>query len=216
MNDQIAAILAESDFRKNAFFTDLASGEMSFDQFYETQEQFYHAVVHFTKPLSLIAAALPDYESRVKIVKNLWEEHGEGNMSATHGATFTKLLSRLSGNADVKIPAAKSAARNFNSALDRICQEEDFLRSVAVVGMVERMFADISSAIGSAIVNRGWLPMDKVVHYTLHQELDYIHAEDFFSIIRPFYAENRAVIDGSLRDGNRIFLDLYTGLRNGT
>lgn len=214
MKEAVRQILADHDFRANSFFLDLESGEMSFEEFLRTQEQFYHAVVHFASPLALVAAALPDYESRVKIIRNLWEEHGEGNMSLTHGATFTELLRRLTGKSVVTIPAAGSEVLRFNTTLDSVCKNESYFKSVAAIGMIEYMFADISSFIGSAIINRGWLPQERIIHYALHEELDCVHAEDFFSILRPHYETNKAQIDEGLRLGATTFLELYSGLRS--
>jgi pyrroloquinoline-quinone synthase len=213
MNETLAVLLQSYDFRKNIFFQDLASGEMSFEDFIRTQEQFYYAVTGFARPLALVVANIPDYENRAKILKNLWEEHGEGDMRETHGSTFTELLKRLSGNASISIPPAKAEVLLFNSTLDDLCRNHHYLKGVAALGMIERMFSDISAFIGSSIVERGWLPKERVIHYSLHQKLDTIHAEDFFSILRPHYNENRDIIDEGLMLGALTFLQLYRDLR---
>jgi pyrroloquinoline-quinone synthase len=213
MNKTLGIFLQTYDFRKNAFFRDLASREMSLDEFIRTQEQFYYAVTNFASPLALVAAGIPEYEHRAKILRNLWEEHGEGDMNETHGATFTELLKRLSGKSSVTIPPPEAGVLLFNSSLDKICRHEHYLKGVAAVGMIERMFVDISAFIGESIVERGWLPRERIVHYSVHQKLDTIHAEDFFSILRPHYEEHREIIDEGFMLGAVSFLQLYQNLR---
>jgi hypothetical protein len=213
MNETLAVLLQSYDFRKNAFFQDLASGEMNLEDFIRTQEQFYYAVTGFSRPLALVAAGIPDYEGRLKILKNLWEEHGDGDLKETHGATFTELLKRLSGKASITIPPEGAEVLLFNSTLDDICRNHHYLKGVAALGMIERMFADISGFIASTIVERGWLPRERVIHYSVHEKIDTFHAEDFFSILRPHYPTQREVIDEGLMLGALTFLQLYQQLQ---
>lgn len=213
-DETIRETLEQYDFNNNIFFIQLKNGEMSKEEFLRTQEQFYHAVVHFTSPLALVAGSIPTYQERVNIIKNLWEEHGEGNMGLTHGETFIELMRRLTGKKDPQIPRPEEAVLLFNETLSGICRQSQFLRGVALIGIIERMFADISSFIGSSIVEREWLTRDNVIHYSLHEELDCIHAEDFFRILRPYYdnEEKKEVIDEGLRLGALTFLQLYRNL----
>jgi pyrroloquinoline-quinone synthase len=212
-DSKVKSVLDTNDFVENEFFKNLRK-DMRKEDFIKTQRQFYYAVIHFVSPLAFVAAAIPSYEERVNIIKNLWEEHGEGDMNQTHGQTFKELLRRLTGETDPVIPAAGEGVIKFNSTLDTVSKNASFLVSVAMVGMIERMFADISSYIGAAITERGWLEWERIIHYSVHQELDCIHAEDFFSIVRPYYndEEKRKLIDEGLELGVRTFLDLYSDL----
>lgn len=212
-DSKIKSLLEENDFVDNPFFKNLRQ-EMTKEDFIKTQKQFFYAVIHFVSPLALVAAAIPSYEERVNIIKNLWEEHGEGDMSQTHGQTFKELLRRLTGETDLIIPSAEAGVNTFNSTLDNLSKNSSFLVSVGMIGIIERMFADISSYIGTAITERGWLERERIIHYSVHQELDCIHAEDFFSIIRPYYddEEKRKLIDEGLELGVKTFLDLYSDL----
>src|SRR3712207_4304266 len=88
----LEGMLKDQSYLSRPYFQNLSNGKMSFEQFLSTQHQFYYAVVHFVCPLALVAAAVPTYEERVNIIKNLWEEHGEGTLKHTHGATFTEFL----------------------------------------------------------------------------------------------------------------------------
>lgn len=210
----VALILEENDFRKNPFFIDLANGNLTKNQFIGTQHQFYYAVTNFSSALALVAAAIPTYEERMKIIRNLWEEHGDGKPEHTHGSTFMEFMKRLTGDRNIGIREATEEVILFNTTLNQTCKQEHYLKSVALMGMIERMFADISAFIGDKTIARGWMKKDEMIHYSLHQELDCIHAEDFFSILRKHYNElNSGPIDEGLKLGALTFLSFYQNLR---
>jgi pyrroloquinoline-quinone synthase len=213
-NLNISDILEKNSFQDNSFFIALENGEMSREQFIMTQYQFYYAVTNFTKVLSLVASTIPTYEERVNIIKNIWEEHGEGNLAKTHGSTLSLLITRLSKDQPFKIRSAEQAVIEFNRTLEESCQSNDYLSGISTIGMIERMFADMSRFIGMQIVKHGWLQSNEMVHYNLHQDLDHVHAEDFFSILRPHYhrEDKKRIIDEGLSLGARTFLRLYEKL----
>lgn len=211
---EVDRILKENSYLENDYFLALINKEMSKEQFIKTQLQFYYAVVHFVVPLSYTAASIPTYTQRLNIIKNIWEEHGEGDLNQTHGSTFTEFLKRLTQNSDITIPASEHAVNLFNGSLNQLTRDEHFLTGVAVMGMIERMFADISASIGTEVIALDWLKKEKMIHYTVHQELDCIHAEDFFSILRPYYSEenSREIINAGLKAGATTFLAFYSNL----
>jgi pyrroloquinoline-quinone synthase len=210
----ITALLDAYDFKQQSFFSSLASGAMDLTTFTRTQQQFYHAVVFFARPLAMVAASIPDYQERVGIVENVWEEHGKGDITRTHGASFTEFLRRLTGQEHILSANANHGALEFNQTLMAICQTQDYLQAVAALGMIERMFADISLFIGTQVIERQWLKPEQLIHYNLHQELDHLHAEDFFAILRKYYhlPEKKMVIDSGLTIGAKTFLKLYQDL----
>lgn len=212
----VNSILEDHDFQKNDFFIELMNGEMTKEQFIKTQHQFYYAVTNFSSALALVAAAIPTYEERMKIIRNLWEEHGDGKPEHTHGSTFMEFMKRLTGNRNIVIAEATEAVILFNTTLNGTCKQEHYLKSVALMGMIERMFADISAFIGDKTVDRGWMKKEEMIHYSLHKELDCIHAEDFFSILRKYYDHdgNAKIIDEGLKLGALTFLTFYQNLRS--
>lgn len=217
MKELIDRVLRESGFRECPYFTKLRDGGFEKEDFVETQIQFYHAVTFFGRPMAALAAKIPGYALRLELVRNVWEEHGEGRLSKTHGATFRELLSRLGGvtAGDIERRSLWPEVRIFNTALSGACVLDEYLVGVAMMGIIERMFSEISAWLGQAIVDRGWLPRRRVVHYRLHEKLDVKHAEDFFDVLRPAWAasaENRYAIEQGLRMGSVLFTGLYDGL----
>ncbi|RYZ84846.1 MAG: iron-containing redox enzyme family protein, partial [Proteobacteria bacterium] len=97
MNELIESILKETAAQQNPYFQALRDGSFSKEDFIETQIQFFFAVVFFSRPMSALAAKVPSPELRMEILRNVWEEHGEGDLTKIHGRTFTVLLERLGG-----------------------------------------------------------------------------------------------------------------------
>ncbi len=217
MNELIEEILAESGYRSNPYFSALRSGEMTKDEFVETQILFYFAVVFFSRPMAALAAKIPTPELRLQVLRNVWEEHGEGDAARVHGHTFLSFLDRLAslGPDEVERRALWPEVRLFNTALVGACVLDDYLVGAAMLGMIERMFQDISSWIGRAAVARDWLAAERMVHYDLHEQIDVRHAQDFFEILALAWGHSPAngyAIEQGLRLGATAFHSLYEGL----
>ena len=213
----LARVLADVDVAANPYFGALRNGSFERADFVETQVQFYYAVVFFSRPMAVAAAKIPSAGLRVEIMRNVWEEHGEGDAAAMHGATFLQMLERLGGLslADVESRSLWPELRAFNTLLIGCATADDWEVSTACLGTIERMFADISAWIGNAIVERGWLPADELVHYKLHTELDVRHAADFFDVLERAgdgSERHEYLVEQGARLGAYAFDALYAGL----
>jgi len=217
LNDLIEQILKDTGYDKNPYFVNLQEKTFEKSDFVETQIQFFYAVTFFSRPLAALAAKIPTPELRLEVLRNAWEEHGEGSLAQAHGATFLEFLSRV-GNVtgeEVHRRGLWADVRIFNTTLSGAAVLDDFIIAVGALGIVERMFSDISAWIGQGVIENGWLAAGDMIHYTLHQELDIKHSEDFFKILdTPFKksAENRYLIEQGLRLGATLFNNLYFGL----
>jgi pyrroloquinoline-quinone synthase len=167
--------------------------------------------------MAALAAKIPTPELRLEVLRNVWEEHGEGSLTQAHGKTFLEFLRRI-GNIsenDVYLRGLWADVRIFNTTLSGVSVLDDFIVAVGALGIIERMFSDISAWIGQGIIENGWLSESEMIHYKLHQELDIKHSEDFFKIIEtPFEKsdENQYLIEQGLRLGATVFNNLYRGL----
>ena len=217
MDTLITRIVEETAMEANPYFTALAGGEFGREDFVETQVQFHIAVVFFSRPMAAVAAKIPDRRLRVEVLRNVWEEHGEGHGAQQHGSTFLELLNRLAGltPADVDRRVLWPEVRMFNTTLTGACVMDEYLVGVGVLGMIERLFVDVSTWIGAGIVERGWLASEDLVHYHVHRSLDVKHAADFFDVLRPRWEASEAdryYIEQGLRQGALAFNTLYEGL----
>jgi pyrroloquinoline quinone (PQQ) biosynthesis protein C len=213
----IEKVLRETNYIDNPYFKNLVDGGFEKSDFAETQIQFYFAVIFFSRPMAALAAKIPSPELRIEVLRNVWEEHGEGQLSHGHGNTFLEFLKKLDSVSpeQVYLRGLWPEIRIFNTTLAGASVLDDFLVSVATLGIIERMFSDISAWIGQGVVKRGWITEKNMVHYKLHQKLDIKHSDDFFKILQEPYSyndENRYHIEQGLRLGGTLFNDLYSGL----
>ena len=217
MDDLIRQILEETNYEENPYMVGLRDGSFELDDFVETQIQFYYAVVFFSRPMAALAAKIPTAELRLEVMRNVWEEHGEGLLGAGHGVTFTDLLDRLGGVTpeDIVKRALWPEVRMFNSVLSGACVLDEYIIGTGVMAMIERMFVDISAWIGQGILDRGWIEEGQLVHYNVHKELDIKHSQDFFDVLAPAWEaseENGYYVEQGLRLGAHTFDTLYRGL----
>jgi pyrroloquinoline-quinone synthase len=208
-------LLARSGIWANPYFEMLRDGRMSLEMFRASQEQFYFAVAFFSRPMAGLVARSPDYASRIDILRNLVEEHGEFRLSHAHASTFEAFL-RSIGSDITAVRAARPspAVHAFNSVLFSACLLEELEVGIACVGTIEYAFAELSARIGSRVVTRGWLGGQDLVHYALHAELDQRHADEFFALLDPKWHDlgKRELIERGVALGAHIFDRLYREL----
>jgi pyrroloquinoline quinone (PQQ) biosynthesis protein C len=216
MKSYVAALRTRLQVPANEYLVGLRDGALSREDFVETQLQFFFAVVFFSRPMAALAGRLPRPEMRLQILANVSDEHGEGRLRFCHERTFLELLSRLGvPPAEIERRALWPEVRAFNTTLAGLCLLDDTNTAVAALGIIEDLFAGISATIGKAIVARGWLPSDQVVHYATHEKLDEAHAEGFYEgLYAPYAAHPRFQyqIEQGLELGAYAFLRLYEDL----
>jgi pyrroloquinoline-quinone synthase len=210
-----ADILRKLNILHNPYLEALANGAMDRDCFRRTQEQFFFAVTFFPRPMAALVGRIPDPRQRLDILHNLVEEHGEFQEHRFHHTTFQQFLRSIGGNPE-QLPNTPlwPEVRAFNSVLTASCVLDELEVGVGCMGIIEYAFAGISAAIGSAVVQRGWVAADNLVHYKLHAEIDERHAEEFFAVLEPHWDDPRGrhFIDQGLKLGAYVFDRLYRDL----
>ena len=200
------------------YFNKLCSGEMSKGEFLNSQIEFAPLVHAFSRSLALVIANIPDALNRISLVENLWEEHGRGIKANVHGQTMLALIDRLGGmSSEIDINKPSINARIFNEALRSVSSFEDYRFSASVFASIERTFVDVSTMTYKSIVDCGWLEKSRIIHYELHRELDVQHSEEFLLVVNKDWEDSeasRALIEGGIRFGSRLFANFYVGLSN--
>ncbi len=210
IHEQATQVLEGWRWQPLPFFQTLADGTFQKDDFLETQVQFLWAVTFFSRPMSMLSARIPGTRQRIQIVRNIWEEHGEGDPRLAHAHTFRELLRRLGGLDEDQIQRHTlwPEIRAFNTALTGACLMEEPKVAAATMGMIEYMFSGISGDIGRGIVRCGFLKEEELIHYSLHERLDVRHAADFFGVVgeADYYSAQ------GLQQGACLFHGLYRGM----
>jgi pyrroloquinoline-quinone synthase len=205
--------IAASGILDNKYFALVENGMMTLPQFKSSQEQFFFAVNYFPRPMAALIARIPSARARINILQNLVEEHGEFEEQAFHCTTFKRFLASLSVENAETMPAMMPGVHAFNSALMGVCANDEVEVAIACLGSVEFAFSTISARIAQAVVDRGWVAPDKLVHYCLHAELDEKHADDFFAVIEEsFLTDKRILIEQGVRLGLYCLDRLYTDM----
>lgn len=217
----VERVLHDVPYRDNPYFRALRDGSFAREDFLETQLQFHAAVVFFNRPMAAVASKIEDAALRVEIVRNVWEEHGEGEPSRMHGATFETLLGRLAGWSPDVVEAELARrpiwpeVHAFNTLLVGASSGEDPLVGLGTLGIIERMFTEISGWLGRGVVERGFVRAEALIHYDLHEVLDVRHAADFFVVCGASWdrgPHERELVERGLRMGAYAFDRLYEGL----
>ena len=208
--------LEKSGIRRNPYLLALKDGSMTLEAFRRSQEQFFFAVSFFPRPMAALVGRIPNPKARLDILHNLVEEHGEFNEDLFHHTTFQHFLRSIGSEPEkIETDALRPSLRAFNSVLTCACVLDELEVGVACMGIIEYAFAGISATIGQAVVQRGWVRQEELVHYALHAQIDERHAEEFFAVIEPGWddAKRRYFIEQGLELGayafDRLYWDLY-------
>ena len=214
MTQEIHDILREFHPGNNPYFSALTDCSFQRSDFAETQVQFFNAVIHIHHPMSRLAHRTPPGRKREKILANIQDELGHGDHTQSHEQTFLRFLKhfdRLTEN-EIRQRPVWPELQAFNAQLDHVCQQQDYQSASATLGMIEHLFADISARIGNHLIRTGWLPVDKLTHYSTHAELDVQHAQDFYDVASPDWPHKKTIIRNGLMQGAQLLDELYRDL----
>ena len=209
------AILEQSGIRRSPYLQALQDGSMTLEGFRRSQEQFFFAVSFFPRPMAALVGRIPNPKARLDILHNLVEEHGEFVEAQFHHTTFQRFLRSIGSHPEtLETSALSPGLRAFNSVLTCACVLDELEVGVACMGIIEYAFAGISATIGQAVVQRGWIRHEELVHYALHAQIDERHAEEFFAVIEPQWDDpaRRYFIEQGLELGAYVFDRLYRDL----
>lgn len=201
---------------ENSYLQSLGDGSMDLAGFQRSQLQFFYAVRFFPRSMAALAARLPNSRSRMPLVRNLTEEHGDFHAAQAHDNTFEQFLKGVGVDTeDLNCVSEGPEVSAFNYALLGTCSMADPKLALACLGIIEHTFASISAFIGDAVVRRGWVGRGNLVHYTLHAEIDKRHADEFFREVETGWAQGgqeRRSVEAGLTLGLHLFDRLYRDL----
>ena len=215
MNSFIKELKDKTPLASHKYFSSLMDGSMSLELFKYSQLNFYSAVCYFSRPMFLLCSKMDNYTDRLTLLENIMDEHGNGDISNTHGETFKKYLQNLGiNNREMSEKISHPAVVNFYSIIEETINCSNIETAIAMFGIIEDRYTEISSSIALSLVKNGWLSASQLVHYKNHQELDIYHAELFYKLVRKKWKEeeSRLNIKKGLKVGNKVILDIYFDL----
>ena len=215
MHKYIKNLKDNTPLNNELYFKSLANGTMSFDVFKKSQTNFYSAVCYFSRPLFVLCSRMNSYSERLKILENIFDEHGNGEIDKAHGKTYKQYLINL-GVKEQKIKENEFhiSVKNFFSKVDNVVRNDDLQKAIAMYGIIEDRYTIISSIISKTLLKNNWLDESKLTHYLVHEEIDMYHSKLFYDLIekRWFEQSSNIHIKEGLKLGNKLILKLFNEL----
>jgi pyrroloquinoline-quinone synthase len=180
------------------FFQRLAEASLSRLQLREFAQQYHIYCSYFPRYLAAVAANVPDDATRLSLVENLWEEHGEGNLEHSHRTLFCRFLT------GVDVPEAEwQSARPLPSTakyvevLFDLCQHAHFLEGLGALGPGTEFFtSEEYKLILSSLKGYEFLSDYDLEFWSVHIDMDEGHYAGMVSSLVPWATseENRRLI----------------------
>lgn len=199
----------------NNYFITLSKNP-NIDKFLISQECFISAVDHWSRLFGLLLFYVPTDKERLIIIKNLNDEHGDGDLNNSHTNTFKLLLKSLNYNKDIllynKNLQSYSHIDKFNNNLKHVITTKNWIYSVAMLAMIEYTYIVVCKNIHNYLLN--FLSVDQINHYSLHETLDVTHATELFSLLIPYMKNDELSLDmkEGITNGYNIMNELYSSL----
>ena len=170
------------------FLIRLNNGELTEEQlkFFTMQYGIYCS--YFPRFLAAAAANVPDDITRMPIMENLWEEHGEGRIEGSHRVLFEQFAACIGISSEVlynasPLPNTRACVENL---LD-LCEEGHFMESLGALGpgteyfTTEEYFKILEGLRKYEIYSEKDLEF-WIVHTTLDEE----HYSEMIDALRPW------------------------------
>jgi pyrroloquinoline-quinone synthase len=216
LDGAVARLLGDYDVAVHPYFRWIADAATDLASFRQTQVAFRFAVEGFGQALAAVVARIPRLELRVQIAENVAEEHGCFGRHS-HKETFAEYLAALGATEAELAVGCPVEVRAFAQSVTNFCMVNSFEAGAAHVGIIERIYVDISARLVDTVRRRAWADMTQQSHYAVHEELDVEHARELLAVAEPGWAEprQRAQIALGLLLGAHYFWRLYDDLLPG-
>jgi hypothetical protein len=195
----------------NPYFQNLRNNFEYLPIFIQQQKSFSLAVDHWSKILGKLIYKVPTYKERFVIIRNLYDEHGNGDLNNSHVCTIKRFICSLE-NITTKhslLNYDSNVQKILNNSLDEILETKSWIFVVSVLGIVEYTFITVSKLINEYVSN--FIEQNKIEHYSLHEILDIEHATELLSLVLPYINDdekNNDIYEG-IKFGYDIMDNLY-------
>ncbi len=159
-------------------------------------KEYYAYCFSFPRFLAACAANIPNDELRFSIIENLWEEHGEGDLSKSHRKLYEHFalatgLSRGDLNFDQALPNTRICIEN----LLNLCVHSHYIESLGALGLGTEYFTNREyQLIENGLKKYDFLDKEDYCFWTVHIGLDEAHYSEMVGPLVPYLhdAENKA------------------------
>jgi pyrroloquinoline quinone (PQQ) biosynthesis protein C len=170
------------------FLMRLVEGKLSKEQLKFFAMQYGVYCSYFPRFLSAAAANVPDDRTRMPIMENLWEEHGEGDIHRSHRVLYEQFAASLGISArklyDASpLPNTRACVENL---LD-LCEEGHFLESLGALGPGTEFFTtEEYLLILGGLRKYDLFTEEDLTFWIVHTALDEEHYSEMIDSLRPW------------------------------
>lgn len=214
LEDALAVVERAYDFRRHPYLAWMRAPGTTREAFRRSQVPFRFAVEAFSQALAGVLAHVPRLEDRMLLAENIAEEHGRGVPRESHKYTFIEYLVALGATTDELERPCPVWVTAFNHGLRNLCLAQPYEHGAAALGVIEKVYVDVSGEIARALVDRGWVEPGSQRHYAVHEVLDVEHARELLELARPAwdFPRTRSSVAQGLLLGAWSFHRLYHDL----
>ena len=181
-------------------------------------EQYSVYCRYFPRFLAATAANIPDDETRMPIIENLWEEHGEGKLIKSHRILFNRFaaglgLSREDLDAVIPLPTTQICCDN----LINLCHDGHFLESLGALGPGTEYFTNEEySLIYKGLKQYDFLTEEDLEFWSVHITLDEEHYSEMVGAIAPWInsLENKYLVKTGAKKAIDLEILFWDGLED--
>jgi pyrroloquinoline-quinone synthase len=173
---------------EHPFLDRLAGSELSKEQLKFFTMQYGVYCSFFPRFLAAAAANVPDDRTRMPIMENLWEEHGEGQIEHSHRVLYEQFAAAQGiSAADLydasPLPNTRACVENL---LD-LCEEGHFLESLGALGPGTEFFTtEEYLKILNGLRQYDQFTENDLAFWVVHTALDEEHYSEMIDALRPW------------------------------
>jgi pyrroloquinoline quinone (PQQ) biosynthesis protein C len=199
------------------FLQRLAEASLASSQLREFAVQYNAYCSYFPRYLAAVAANVPDDATRLSLVENLWEEHGEGNLALSHRTLFHRFLTAL-GITEKERQTAKPlpSTSEYVNTLFEICHSAHFLEGFGTLSLGTELFTSEEYAIILAGLKKyDFLSLYDLEFWSIHIDLDEDHYSDMASALAPWIHSdtNKKLIQQGAQRAVELEISFWDGLQ---
>lgn len=177
---------------KHPLLAAIGQGTLSAKAALHVFTQYGHYCEYFPRFLASAAAKVPHEEWREPIVRNLWEEHGEGNPARSHRVLYRRFLDSLAARTDstscLRTPGP--AVSRYLARLDEFFRDASPLEAIGAIGPgTEDVTPAQYAAILAGLATQPWAAGCDLEFFTVHVSADTAHADSFWEILHASIAD---------------------------
>ncbi len=198
------------------FLKRMGEGSLTKKQLQYFTEQYSIYCNYFPRFLAAAAANIVDDVTRMPIIENLWEEHGEGKLAKSHRVLFNQFAFALDLTIfDLDEADALPSTQICVDELMNICLNKHFLESLGALGPGTEFFtSDEYLVIRDGLKKYDFLSADDIYFWTAHISLDETHYSEMIDILRPWASNdlNKQLITRGANKAIDLEIDFWNGL----